>query len=97
MAIISADFHPYYEQVPHAFQQHLSYEETPTLCDAIPSFEALKSKWQEHQTQHAETAHIVQPGLDKLADYQGRTGLVPAYVLAMGMSPITMCTAWSYI
>ena len=77
-------------QVSHAFQQHLSYEKTPTLCNAIPSFEALKSKWEEHQVLHPKTAHIVQPGLDKLANYRGRTELVPAYVLAMGMVFITI-------
>ena len=51
----------------------------------MPSFEALKSKWEEHQVQHPEIAHVMQPGLDKLADYQTHTGLVPAYVLVMGM------------
>jgi len=30
-------------KVPHAFQQQLSFEKTPTLCDAIPSFEAMAS------------------------------------------------------
>ena len=27
-------------KVPHAFQQQLSYQKTPTLCDTAPSFEA---------------------------------------------------------
>ncbi|KAG1774935.1 hypothetical protein EV702DRAFT_973833, partial [Suillus placidus] len=27
--------------VPHAFQQRLSAEKTPTLCNAIPAFEAM--------------------------------------------------------
>ena len=27
--------------IPHAFQQHLSAEKTPTLCNTIPSFEAM--------------------------------------------------------
>ena len=93
-ATISVELHPYYYmQVPHAFQQHLSYEKTPTLCNATPSFEALRSKWEEHKTQHPETVHLVQPGIDKLADYQGRTQLVPAYMLEMGTSSITIYTA----
>ena len=93
-ATISVELHSYYYmQVPHAFQQHLSYEKTPTPCNEIPSFEALRSKWEEHKTQHPKTAHLIQPGINKLADYQGRTRLVPAYMLAMGMSSITIYTA----
>ena len=77
-------------KIPHAFQQRLSAEKTPTLCYALPSFEGLKSKWEEYQEDHPETAHIVQPGLDKLADYHTRAGLVLAYVLAMGTLLITV-------
>lgn len=73
-------------QVPHAFQQQLSHEKTPTLCNTIPVFEALRTKWEEYQIAHPETQHIIQPGLDKLAEYRDRADLVPAYVLAMGMS-----------
>ena len=32
-------------KVPHVFQQQLSHEKTPTLCVAIPSFEAMMSTW----------------------------------------------------
>lgn len=73
-------------KVPHAFQQHLSHEKTPTLCNAIPAFEAMTTVWEQHQHDHPETAHIVQKGLDKLEEYRDRTDLVPAYVLAMGES-----------
>ena len=51
--------------------------------------------WKEYQDEHLEMAHIIQPGLDKLADYYIGAGLVPAYVLAMGMSSIITCTDWS--
>ena len=34
-------------KVPHAFQQQLSYEKTPTLCDTIPSFKAMAATWEE--------------------------------------------------
>ena len=69
----------------------------PTLCNTLPSFEGLKSKWNEYQEEHPETAHIVQPGLDKLAEYCTHAGLVLAYVLAMGMSLIAMYIAWPYL
>ena len=77
-------------KIPHAFQQWLSAEKTHTLCNVLPSFEGLKSKWEEYQEDHPETAHIVQPGLDKLTDYCTHAGLVPAYMLAMGTSLITV-------
>lgn len=76
-------------QVPHTFQQQLSHKKTPTLCNAIPAFEALRTKWEEYQDEHPETQHIIQPGLDKLAEYRNCIELVLAYVLAMGaLQPI---------
>ena len=78
-------------QVPPAFQQQLSHEKTPTLCNAIPAFEALRTKWEEYQDEHPEMQHVIQPGLDKLAEYQNHIELVPAYVLAMGTLQPIMC------
>lgn len=72
-------------QVPHAFQQQLSYETTPTLCDAIPSFEAMAQVWEEQISDHPETADVIQAGLDKPDVYIDHTDMVPAYVLAMGV------------
>ena len=68
-----------------SFQQCLSFETTPTLCDALPVFEGLRAKW--NQSSNPEVQHIIQPGLDKLEEYQARMMVVPAYVLAMGGSP----------
>ncbi|KAG2085831.1 uncharacterized protein F5147DRAFT_588771, partial [Suillus discolor] len=65
--------------VPHAFQQKLSSEKTPTLCDSIPSFEAMTDKY-------PDCAAVIQPGLDKLEAYRAHISCVPAYVLAMGES-----------
>lgn len=70
--------------MPHAFQQRLSAEKTPTLCDYIPSFEALARVWRQHQKDYPATSDIIQAGLDKLAVYQDRTQLAPVYILAMG-------------
>jgi len=70
-------------KVPHAFQQQLLYKKTPTLCDAIPSFEAMSAKWEEYQHNNPAMANIVQHGLDKLEIYRERADLVPAYVIAM--------------
>ncbi|KAJ7231378.1 hypothetical protein C8J57DRAFT_1069711, partial [Mycena rebaudengoi] len=70
-------------EVPHAFQQKLSAEITPTLGNALPAFEAMISKWEQMQRENPEIANIIQKGLDKLGSYQERVERVPAYVLAM--------------
>lgn len=75
-------------QVPHAFQQRLSAEKTPTLCDALPSFEAMKKVWTQQKVDLPHAASIIEAGLDKLGNYRERAALVPAYVLAMGQSSV---------
>lgn len=70
-------------QIPHAFQQRLSAEKTPTVCEAVRSFSAITEVWKEHQDQYPETSNIVQAGIDKLEDYSDRTSLTPAYTVAM--------------
>ncbi|KAJ7849934.1 ribonuclease H-like domain-containing protein [Mycena leptocephala] len=72
---------------PHAFQQRLSAEKTPTLGDALPAFEAMISHWEKQQAQHPETAYIVQQGIDKLESYRQRVEDVPAYILSMLINP----------
>ncbi|KAJ7936280.1 hypothetical protein B0H13DRAFT_1589692, partial [Mycena leptocephala] len=69
--------------VPHAFQQRLSAEKTPTLGDALPAFEAMIKAWEKQQVTHPETADIVQQGIDKLESYRDRVEDVPAYILSM--------------
>lgn len=73
-------------QVPHAFQQRLSAEKTPTLGNALPAFEAMISVWERTQIENPEVADIIQKGLDKLGTYRERMESVPAYTLAMRKS-----------
>jgi hypothetical protein len=65
------------------FQQRLSSEKTPTLCDTIPSFKVMVQKWIEKQEEDPETHAIIQQGLNKLDNYREQVNLVPAYVVAM--------------
>ncbi|KIK54987.1 hypothetical protein GYMLUDRAFT_249010 [Collybiopsis luxurians FD-317 M1] len=39
-------------EVPHMFRQRLLAEKTPTLCDAIPAFEAMFGKWSQSCLAH---------------------------------------------
>ncbi|KAJ7104872.1 hypothetical protein C8R44DRAFT_746134 [Mycena epipterygia] len=69
--------------VPHAFQQKLSAEKTPTLGHAFPTFEAMISAWQKQQHAFPETADIVQKGIGKLESYRDRVQDVPVYISSM--------------
>ncbi|KZT28411.1 hypothetical protein NEOLEDRAFT_1035922, partial [Neolentinus lepideus HHB14362 ss-1] len=69
--------------VPHAFQQRLSSEKTPTLCDVVPSFEAMLWVWQRQKLELPDMACVIDAGMMKLESYRNRSEVVPAYVLAM--------------
>lgn len=87
-------------KVPDAFQQKLSAEKTPTLCNAIPSFDAMVTIWKGHQESWGEPfSSIIQDGLDKLNAYHDRIDLVPAYTISMSKSFIFFLhqvRAWWY-
>ena len=69
-------------QIPHAFQDILGAETTPTLCYSIPAFAAFIKLWKDLAEQKPEWEDIIQPGLDKLEDYQDR--LTDVHIIAMG-------------
>ncbi|KAL4254558.1 Zinc finger BED domain-containing [Pleurotus pulmonarius] len=73
--------------VPHAFQQKLSAEKTPTLCDTIPCYEAMSKKWESLQAELPALSTVIQQGLDKLEVYRDRAEVTPAYVLALFLNP----------
>ncbi|KAL1712177.1 ribonuclease H-like domain-containing protein, partial [Schizophyllum commune] len=70
-------------EVPHAFQQILSGEKMPTLCNAIPSFERMARRWEQLKTELPGMACVIDHGLDKLDEYRDKTDIVPAYIVAM--------------
>jgi hypothetical protein len=70
-------------QVPHAFQQKLSSEKTPTLAYALPAFEAMISTWNGLQVQYPQMYDIIEAGISKLNEYRKLTELTPAYILSM--------------
>jgi hypothetical protein len=70
-------------KVPHAFQQRLSSEKTPSLALAIPAFEAMVMRWDALKNKYDYLANVIQPGIDKLKDYRRRIRGVRAYVLCM--------------
>lgn len=71
-------------QVPHAFQEILSAESTPTLCYSILAFSAFIERWEELQLEEPHLHDIIEQGLNKLRDYQEELPKTPAYTVAMG-------------
>ena len=69
-------------QIPHAFQDILGAEKIPTLCHSIPAFAAFIQLWKDLAEERPEWEEIIQPGLDKLEDYQDR--LTDVHIIAMG-------------
>ncbi len=63
-------------------------ETTPTLCYSIPAYSAFINLWENLRDDHFEWEHIIQPGLDKIEEYQARLVDTPAYVVAMGETSI---------
>lgn len=76
-------------EVPHAAQELLASERTPTLSMALPAYELLQTKWTELKGTIWELAHYIEIGLDKLANYicQGRKTRI--YALAMSWFEIS--------
>ncbi|KAK0442063.1 ribonuclease H-like domain-containing protein, partial [Armillaria borealis] len=69
--------------VPHSFQQLLSTEKTPCICNTIPAFEAMKTMWENKRLEFPHLADIITAGLGKLDDYRERADDVPVYFFAI--------------
>ena len=76
-------------QIPHAFQDILGAETSPTLCYSIPAFAAFIKLWTDLAEEKPEWTDIIQPGLDKLEDYQDQ--LSDVHILAMGKLLFIFC------
>ena len=74
---------PRLQQVPHAFQQKLSSEKTPTLHETLPSFQQIIAKWKEYKDEMPDYELCIDAGLSKLQDYFSQAMKVPAYQLAI--------------
>ena len=82
-------------QVPHAFQDILGAETTPTLPHVIPAFSALIQRWNELKDKNIPWHVMIQPGLEKLRGYEEELSKTPAYFLAMGVPQYLNFWSWS--
>jgi hypothetical protein len=60
----------------------LSGENTPTLCHSIPAFRSLENLWNVLAADNPEWEELIQPGINKLQEYEER--LPDVHILAMG-------------
>jgi len=58
------------------------------LCYSNPAYSAFINMWENLRDENWEWECIVQPGLDKIEEYQAHLVDTPAYVLAMGNTSI---------
>jgi len=71
-------------QIPHAFQDILGAQATPTLCYTIFAFSSFIQRWEELADERKEWEDYIAPGLQKVDDYSLYLDEVPAYTIAMG-------------
>lgn len=69
--------------VPHAAQELLSAEKTPTLSAALPAFEMLLDSWINLQKELPMLAHYIGAGIFKIQEYVNKGRKSRAYALAM--------------
>ncbi|KAK2462579.1 hypothetical protein APHAL10511_005402 [Amanita phalloides] len=74
-------------EIPHAFQDILGTESTPTLPYTLPAFAAFIQRWTDLVYNNPDWDNVIQPGLDKLETYERELIKTPAYVLAMAIDP----------
>ncbi|KAJ3566999.1 hypothetical protein NP233_g6642 [Leucocoprinus birnbaumii] len=69
--------------VPHAFQEKLSGEKTPTLGNVIPTFQIFIKKWELYKESMPNYSEVIEAGLSKLIDYYDKMIGIDAYTLAI--------------
>ncbi|KAJ7243484.1 hypothetical protein C8J57DRAFT_1040176, partial [Mycena rebaudengoi] len=79
--------------IPHAAQELLSAEKTPTLSMAPPAFEIPLVSWLNLQIEMPELAHYIGVGIAKIQEYVNKGCKSRIYALAMIINP-TMKMDW---
>lgn len=71
---------------PARVQQLLSFEKTPALSVALPSYEWLLRQFKNFRVTIKELAWALNPAIDKLEEYVVRSRTCSAHALAMSES-----------
>lgn len=81
-------------EVPHAAQELLSSERTPTLSMVVPVFEELVKQFKNLQSSYPELSHYIGVAIAKIEEYMGQSRKTRIYALATStysfFSPLTV-------
>ncbi|THU83591.1 hypothetical protein K435DRAFT_689293, partial [Dendrothele bispora CBS 962.96] len=70
---------------PHAVQEELSGEQTPTLSQVLPLYEQLITNLTHAKEDLPKISHAIDATIEKLKEYVVRSRKNPVYILAMGV------------
>ncbi|RXW14039.1 hypothetical protein EST38_g11815 [Candolleomyces aberdarensis] len=75
--------------------QLLSYEKIPTLYQALPHFHRMVAAWERKKESMPRYENVIDAGIKKLQDYLDNIEGIPAYTLAILVTP-TIKLAWHH-
>jgi hypothetical protein len=70
-------------EIPHHCQELLSAEKTPTLSQALPTYETLVVLWGQLAEVLPELSHYIKLGIAKIMEYVSKGRRSRIYALAM--------------
>jgi hypothetical protein len=71
-------------QIPHAAQEVLSSESTPTTPHAIPIYETLIKTWENLKNLLPQLAGYIDVGIRKLQEYLSLSRMTQIYAFSLG-------------
>ena len=69
--------------VPHAAQESLSSENTPTLSYSLPFYHAITDKWEHLKQNHPLLSPYIEIGIQKVKEYVNKSKSSQTYLLAV--------------
>ena len=69
--------------VPHAAQESLSSEHTPTLSYSLPFYHAITDKWEHLKQDHPLLSPYIEVGIQKVEEYISKSKSSQTYLLAV--------------
>ena len=74
--------------VPHAAQESLSSEHTPTLSYSLPFYHAISDKWERLKQDYPLLSPYIEIGIQKVKGYIKKSRFSQTYLLAECESPL---------
>jgi len=82
---------------PHATQELLSAEKTPTLPMALPAYELLLESWRNLQPVIPELSYYIGVGIEKIEEYVTKGRKSRVYALAMSKFYLAIAAACIFL